>query len=82
MNQIAGVEHGPRRRNLNDVNSLLKDGPRLNSADVASRAAYLKEQRDKLLALKMKERQKQINVGTYYYHLEVLKGEKVKDASN
>ncbi|PAV58484.1 hypothetical protein WR25_17091 [Diploscapter pachys] len=56
-----GAEHGPRRRNLSDVNSLLKDGPRLNSADVASRAAYLKEQRDKLLALKMKERQKQIN---------------------
>ncbi|CAI2354303.1 unnamed protein product [Caenorhabditis sp. 36 PRJEB53466] len=56
-----GMDHGPRRKNLNDVNSHLVDPSRLNSSDVRSRAQYLREQRDKLLQLKNEERIKQMN---------------------
>ncbi|PIC25369.1 hypothetical protein B9Z55_018327 [Caenorhabditis nigoni] len=56
-----GRDHGPRRKNLNDVNSHLVDINRLNSSDVRTRAQYLKEQRDKLLQMKNEERIKQMN---------------------
>ncbi|EGT57034.1 hypothetical protein CAEBREN_05612 [Caenorhabditis brenneri] len=56
-----GMDHGPRRKNLNDVNSQLVDPNRLNSSDVRMRAQYLREQRDKLLQLKNEERKKQMN---------------------
>ncbi|CAI5451015.1 unnamed protein product [Caenorhabditis angaria] len=59
--ETPGMEHGPRRKNLNDVNSHLVDRDRLNSSDVRARAEYLREQRDRLLQLKRDERIKQMN---------------------
>ncbi|EFP00001.1 hypothetical protein CRE_18839 [Caenorhabditis remanei] len=56
-----GMDHGPRRKNLNDVNAHLVDSNRLNSSDVRTRAQYLRDQRDKLLQLKNQERIKQMN---------------------
>uniref|UniRef100_A0A1I7UB94 MIP-T3 domain-containing protein n=2 Tax=Caenorhabditis tropicalis TaxID=1561998 RepID=A0A1I7UB94_9PELO len=59
--ESPGMDHGPRRKNLNDVNSQLVDSNRLNSSDVRNRAQYLREQRDKLLQMKNEERIKQMN---------------------
>uniref|UniRef100_A0A1I7XM57 60S ribosomal subunit assembly/export protein LOC1 n=1 Tax=Heterorhabditis bacteriophora TaxID=37862 RepID=A0A1I7XM57_HETBA len=59
-NESDGSQYGPRERNVNDVHTLLRETQRLNSADVRSRAEYLRMQRDKLLALKKKERDKQM----------------------
>ncbi|CTQ86916.1 Cilia- and flagella-associated protein 36 [Caenorhabditis elegans] len=58
--ESPGIDHGPRRKNLNDVNSHLVDTNRLNSSDVRVRAQYLREQRDKLLQMKNAERIKQM----------------------
>ncbi|CAD6190010.1 unnamed protein product [Caenorhabditis auriculariae] len=61
IEEEPGMEHGPRRKNLNDVNAHLVDPARLNSADVRFRAEYLRMQRDRLLELKRQERIKQMN---------------------
>ncbi|KAL6744626.1 hypothetical protein Aduo_017546 [Ancylostoma duodenale] len=56
-----GMVHGPREKNLYDVNALLQEPSRLNSATVRSREEYLRMQRDRLLAMKASEREKQMN---------------------
>ncbi|VDM73483.1 unnamed protein product [Strongylus vulgaris] len=52
---------GPRTKNVYDVNALLQEPSRLNSATVRSREEYLRMQRDRLLAMKASEREKQMN---------------------
>lgn len=61
---VAGDLNGPRRKNLNDVHAHLVGRDGVNSADVRSRAEYLRQQRDKLLELKRAERIKRINETT------------------
>ncbi|XGW06069.1 hypothetical protein V3C99_016422, partial [Haemonchus contortus] len=56
-----GVMYGPRGKNIYDVNALLREPNRLNSAAIRSRAEYLRMQRDRLLAMKTNEREKQLN---------------------
>ncbi|CAJ0588304.1 unnamed protein product [Cylicocyclus nassatus] len=56
-----GLWQGPRTKNVYDVNALLQEPSRLNSAQLRSRAEYLRMQRDRLLALKASEREKQMN---------------------
>ncbi|EYB96825.1 hypothetical protein Y032_0146g2524 [Ancylostoma ceylanicum] len=56
-----GIVHGPREKNLYDVNALLQEPSRLNSATVRSREEYLRIRRDRLLAMKASEREKQMN---------------------
>uniref|UniRef100_A0A7I5ED41 Cilia- and flagella-associated protein 36 n=1 Tax=Haemonchus contortus TaxID=6289 RepID=A0A7I5ED41_HAECO len=56
-----GVMYGPRGKNIYDVNALLQEPNRLNSAAIRSRAEYLRMQRDRLLAMKTNEREKQLN---------------------
>ncbi|VDM79362.1 unnamed protein product [Strongylus vulgaris] len=58
-----GLMQGPRTKNVYDVNALLQEPSRLNSATVRSREEYLRMQRDRLLAMKASEREKQMNVG-------------------
>ncbi|VDL73868.1 unnamed protein product [Nippostrongylus brasiliensis] len=59
----SGLVYGPRGKNIYDVNALLQEPNRLNSATVRSREEYLKMQRDRLLTMKANEREKQMNVG-------------------
>ncbi|WKY13854.1 hypothetical protein Q1695_004584 [Nippostrongylus brasiliensis] len=57
----SGLVYGPRGKNIYDVNALLQEPNRLNSATVRSREEYLKMQRDRLLTMKANEREKQMN---------------------
>ncbi|PIO63965.1 hypothetical protein TELCIR_14420 [Teladorsagia circumcincta] len=56
-----GMMYGPRGKNIYDVNALLKEPNRLNSATIRSREEYLRMQRDRLLAMKANEREKQMH---------------------
>ncbi|PIO69199.1 hypothetical protein TELCIR_08989 [Teladorsagia circumcincta] len=56
-----GMMYGPRGKNIYDVNALLREPNRLNSATIRSREEYLRMQRDRLLAMKANEREKQMN---------------------
>uniref|UniRef100_A0A158P820 Cilia- and flagella-associated protein 36 n=1 Tax=Angiostrongylus cantonensis TaxID=6313 RepID=A0A158P820_ANGCA len=57
----AGAIYGPRGKNIYDVNALLQEPNRLNSAAVRSREEYLRTQRDRLLQMKAIEREKQMS---------------------
>ncbi|KJH40901.1 hypothetical protein DICVIV_13133 [Dictyocaulus viviparus] len=61
VNEQPQMLHGPRGKTMSDVNALLQQPNRLNSALIRNREKYLRMQRDRLLQMKAIEREKQMN---------------------